>query len=163
MAKEGAESDKRCEVINFTGEIRDATTTFYSRRYRSITRLLIGYRFLSQERRCYSYTGVSTKFPCNIYETRCEYLRIVTFMHGSKFFTRPFHPLNFSIWNNVTFWNNVSDYGTHTASVLFPNFCINIRTLENYCRYQDNAYEMLLLLNFNLASNITNHEIFPYR
>lgn len=28
MAKEGAESDKRCEVINFTGEIRDATTTF---------------------------------------------------------------------------------------------------------------------------------------
>lgn len=28
MAKEGAESDERCEVINFTGEIRDATTTF---------------------------------------------------------------------------------------------------------------------------------------
>lgn len=78
--------------------------SIYSRRYRSITRLLIGYRFLSQERHCYSYIGVSTKFPWNIYETRCEYLRIVTFMHGSKFFTRPFHPLNFTIWNNVAFW-----------------------------------------------------------
>lgn len=78
--------------------------SIYSRRYRSITRLLIGYRFLSQERHCYSYIGVSTKFPWNIYETRCEYLRTATFMRASKFFTHSFHPLNFSIWNNVAFW-----------------------------------------------------------